>query len=121
MHWTAHRRRSIRLCVVSPVTFSWNERETSQRRVARGVSRDVSAAGVLIESEVVPPLDCTVRYKLLLRRTSDPKDDWVLDAVGRVRRVSSNGTGVPNLFGVCNRKFVLIGNAGVFADETNTA
>lgn len=84
------------------------------------MSRDLSPAGVAIESEVAPPLHCTVRYRLLLRRTSDPKDDWVLDAVGRVRRVSSNGKGIRHLFGVCNRKFVVLGDAGIFADDTNT-
>ena len=76
-----------------PVSYQWNTVETDAVHEI-GTSRDVSAAGVYVEADKVPPLHVTVSLELILAKAGIRKSGVRLKGQGAVVRIEKNGFAV---------------------------
>jgi hypothetical protein len=95
-------RSHFRVQLDLPVVFRWRDR--SGRHQAEGVTRDISAAGVFVLSEVFPPVSAIIRCEVLIPSLDVQAQGSLLEviAVGHVVRA-----GESNGFAVRSKKFVL--------------
>ena len=88
-------RRISRYRLAAPAFFCWCTREQVSAN-SKGITRDVSTAGVFVAASLCPPVGARVQLDILLPRINGPAVGVRLHGEGtvlRVERVNSKTTG----------------------------
>ena len=88
-----------------PTTFMWSD-ERGLRQSAKGVTRNISAGGVFVEADTLPPVGLPVRLEIMLPPLRVGVPGIRLLAEGRVLRVEPAAEDGPG-FAAVNERFVL--------------
>jgi len=108
-------RRHARILLETATEIRWKD-ERGEMQAAEGTTRDLSAAGVFVYSEVLPPLGAPVQFSLLLPQLVPQSPLIRLAAEGRVLRVEK-GLLSRSGFAVTNERFSLTRSTAVPADD----
>lgn len=80
----ANNRKSQRFDVQLPALFCWKNDGTRQK--GEGITLDVSSNGILVESNLIPPLNTEVKMYLISTPTDERQNGITIYAKGRVVR-----------------------------------
>lgn len=103
----APTRKFARFHLTLPVVFSWKDRRLRKRR-GKGFTRDLSAGGVFLLSEKVPPVGVPIEFEAILPPLEERVMALRLRGEARVLRVEpAVNDGKWNGFAAVNESFVL--------------
>jgi len=102
----ADRRERPRFSVRASATFEWRDPQGVQRR-GQGVTRDISAKGLFVFSESLPPLKVDLRLEVLFGSVGE-EGNLQLEVEALVLRVEpATGLGTSSGFAVLNKSYSL--------------
>ena len=83
-------RKAKRYRLSAPALFLWAPHEGNPQS-GQGMTRDINASGVYIQTEVLPPVGALVQLDILLPKLDDPGFGMSLAGEGVVLRVEPHG------------------------------
>ena len=100
------RREQTRYGVRALVDFEWMDKGVLRR--GHGVTRDISAKGMFIYSNIKPPAKADLRVDVSFREVGSKPTNLQMRAKGLVIRVEpATNTGSPQGFAILNRSYEL--------------
>lgn len=104
-------RKHARIPLETATEIRWRDQQ-GEMHAAEGTTRDLSAAGVFVYSEVLPPLGAPVQFSLVLPQLVPDSPAIHLAAEGRVLRVERDLLSRSG-FAVINERFSLTRSSNV--------
>jgi hypothetical protein len=88
MHSVIELRRAKRYRLSVPALFTWAT-QGGKPRNAKGVTRDINALGVYVQTDSLPPVGARVQIEIVLPKLADSSPGMHLQGEGTVLRCES--------------------------------
>jgi len=88
MHNARELRRAKRYGLSVPALFTWAPKEGKPRN-GKGVTRDINALGVYVQTDSLPPVGARVQMEIVLPKLADSSPGMHLQGEGIVLRCES--------------------------------